>query len=405
LYLKRHIPFLKTVAIFAVSAFGGPQGHLGLMMQQFVKKRRDVTEKELLEINSFCQLLPGATSTQTLCMIGYKRGGIPLAILTLLIWIFPACFLMSSFSFLYHYVNKNTLHTDIFKFMHPMAIGFLIYATYQSFSHAINNTITKIIGVVAFIAGYLFFTTPWVFPVIMVLAGIVTNFSNKRIPQKETPPKNIKWRNIWLFLLIFIVAGYLSESARKEQWENRKAFNLFENFYRFGSLVFGGGHVLVPMMYEQFVVREKTQYMKPDELMTGAGLVQAIPGPLFSVAAYAGGMAMKDEGRLQHAIGCVIGAVGIFLPGILLVLFFFPLWESLKKYAVIYRSLEGILAAVVGLMMAAALFLSRDLFVSYDLSIARIHLLVVLTTIYLLSFTRIPAPFIAAFCLFIGWWF
>ena len=403
--IKHHIHFLKAVGRYTVSAFGGPQAHLGMMMKEFVKKRQDLNEKELLEINSFCQLLPGATSTQTLCMIGYKRGGIPLAILTLLIWIFPACLLMSLFSFLYHYIDSNALRTDVFKFLHPMAIGFLIYATYQSYIHAIHNTITRIIGVISLILGYSFFTTPWVFPVIMVLAGIATNFSKKRIPQKETPPNNVRWTNIWLFLLIFIVAGYLSESARKENWENRRGFNLFENFYRFGSLVFGGGQVLVPMMYEQFVVREKTQYMEADELMTGAGIVQAIPGPLFSMAAYAGGIAMKEKGILQQALGCVIGTVGIFLPGTLLVLFFFPLWESLKKYAVIYRSLEGILAAIVGLMLAAALYLSRDLFINYDFNLARIHLLVVLTTIYLLTFTKIPAPAIAAFCLFIGWWF
>lgn len=405
MHLKRHIPFLKAVFRYTLSAFGGPQAHLGMMMREFVKNRRDVSENELLEINSFCQLLPGATSTQTLCIIGYKRGGIPLAILTLLIWIFPACLLMGSFSFLYHYMNIKTLQTDVFKFMHPMAIGFLIYATYQSFRHAVHNTITRIIGILALILGYLFFTTPWVFPVIMILAGIATNFSKKRIPQKENPPKNVRWSNIWLFVLIFIIAGYLSEAARKENWENRRAFNLFENFYRFGSLVFGGGQVLVPMMYEQFVVREKTQYMEPNELMTGAGIVQAIPGPLFSMAAYTGGMAMKDGAAAKQVLGCVIGTVGIFLPGILLVLFFFPLWESLKKYAVIYRSLEGILAAVVGLMFAAAVYLSKDLFVNYDFNIARIHLLVMLTTIYLLTFTKIPAPLIAAFCLFIGWWF
>lgn len=403
--LKQHIPFIKAVALYAISAFGGPQAHLGVMMRNFVKKRKDLTENELLEINSFCQLLPGATSTQTICVIGYKKGGIPLAILTLLIWIFPACLLMSLFSFLYHYVDKSTLHTDVFKFLHPMAIGFLIYATYQSFTHAINNTITKIIGLIALLLGYSFFTTPWVFPVIMVLAGVATNFSKKRIPQKETPPNNVRWTNIWLFVLIFIIAGYLSESARKENWENRKSFNLFENFYRFGSLVFGGGQVLVPMMYEQFVVREKTQYMDADELMTGAGVVQAIPGPLFSVAAYTGGIAMKDKGAAYQALGCLIGTVGIFLPGTLLVLFFYPLWESLKKYAVIYRSLEGVLAAVVGLMFAAALYLSGDLFINYDFSLAKIHLMVVLTTIYLLTFTKIPPPAIAAFCLFIGWWF
>lgn len=405
MYIKRHINFLKQVLFFSMTAFGGPQGHLALMFKHFVQKRKDVTEKELLEINSFCQLLPGASSTQTLCILGYKRGGILLALLTLLIWMLPACLLMSLFSFLYHYIDQKTLQTDIFKFLHPMAIGFLIYAAYQSMRHAISNKITVFIGVSALTAGYLFFKTPWVFPIIIVVAGIVTNFSKKRIPQKERITGKIRWANIWLFLLVFVVAGYLSESARTNQWENRRAYNLFENFYRFGSLVFGGGQVLVPMMYEQFVVREKTQYMKPEELMAGAGMVQAIPGPLFSMAAYAGGMAMKDQGYMMQAIGCIIGMIGVFLPGILLVLFFYPVWEHLKKYAVVYRSLEGILAAVVGLMIAAALFLSKDLFMAADIHLAKVHFMVIITTIYLLTLTRVAAPLITLFCLFLGWWF
>jgi chromate transporter len=393
------------VLLYSITAFGGPQGHLALMLKHFVQKRKDLTEKELLEINSFCQLLPGATSTQTICIVGYKKGGTWLAIITLLIWILPASILMGIFSFIYHYIDQKTLHTDIFKFLHPMAIGFLIYATYQSFAHAINNTITRVIGLFAFVIGFLLFKTPWVFPVIILAGGIATNFSKKRIPQKETTKGSIRWANIWVFLLVFVIAGYLSETARKNDWENRRSYNLFENFYRFGSLVFGGGQVLVPMMYEQFVVREKTQYMQAGELMAGAGVIQAIPGPNFSLAAYAGGMAMKDQGYVKQALGCAIGMMGVFLPGILLVLFFYPVWEHLKKYAVVHRSLEGILSAVVGLMIAAALYLSKDLFMSADMSIARVHFMVIITTIYLLTLTRVAAPLITLFCLFLGWWF
>jgi chromate transporter len=375
------------------------------MMKTFVNKRKDLSSEELMEIHSLCQLLPGASSTQTLCIIGYKKGGVPLAVLTFILWILPACILMGGFSFLYANLYQHTLKPTLFQFLHSMAIGFLIYATYQAFVHHINNTITRVIGLVALAGGYLFFHTPWVFPVLIILGGVATNFSKKRIPEKEKPTNHLRWTNIWIFLIVFVVAGYLSETARKENWENRKAFNLFENFYRFGSLVFGGGQVLVPMMYEQFVAREKMHYMQPEELMTGAGMVQAVPGPVFSVAAYAGGMVMREEGRGQQLLGCVIGAIAIFLPGLLLVLFFWPLWENLKKYVIIYRSLEGILAAVVGLMGAAVLYLSKDLFFQNPPNIERIHLMVAVTTIYLLSLTRIPPPFIALFCLFLGWWF
>lgn len=399
----RHIPFLKAVLIYSLTAFGGPQGHLGLMLRMFVKKRRIVSEKELMDIVAFCQLLPGATSTQTISILGYKRGGLPLAIITLIIWILPASIIMSSLSFLVHYFDKRALHTDIFKFLQPMAIGFLFYAAWQTARVALPNLITRVIMVVSFAATYVFFKTPWTFPLIIIAAGIATNFSKKRIPQQPHARRPVRWTNIWLFVAVFAVAGFLSETARKQQWEHRRAFNLFENFYRFGSLVFGGGQVLVPMMYEQFVVREKTQYMKAEELLTGAGFVQGIPGPNFSLAAYAGGMALRNEGTTMQLLGCIIGTVAIFLPSALLVFFFFPIWENIKKYAVIYRSLEGIHAAVVGLMAASVLYLGKDLSLFHFDAISQVNLLVIASTFLLLNYTRFYPPFIVAICLLLGW--
>ena len=118
--LLRHIPFLKAVFLHSVTAFGGPQGHLGMVMKTFVDRRRDITKEELMEYISFCQLLPGASSTQTLTLIGYKRGGIPLAVLTLIIWILPACVLMGGLSFLVGAIGKENLNTSIFQFIQPM---------------------------------------------------------------------------------------------------------------------------------------------------------------------------------------------------------------------------------------------------------------------------------------------
>lgn len=376
-----------------------------MMMKTFVKKRRDVTEKELTDLLSFCQLLPGASSTQTITLIAYKRGGFILSIITFLIWVLPACFIMGALSFLVHYFDKNALHTDIFKFLQPMAVGFLVYATWNAFRVTINNNITRVIMAVAALVVYVFFKTPWIFPIVLIAGGIVTNFSDRRIPQKDVPSKKIKWSNIWMFVFVFVLAGFLSETARKQNWENKRAFNLFENFYRFGSLVFGGGQVLVPMMYEQFVIREKTQYMTGEELLTGAGFVQGIPGPVFSMASYAGGMAMRNEGAGKQTLGIIIGAVGIFLPSALLVLFFFPIWQNLKKYAVVFRSLEGINAATVGLMVASAFYLARDISLLEMKTISYVNLIVIFSTVILLSTTKIPPPIIAMICLLLGWIF
>jgi len=414
--LQRHIPFLRAVLLHSITAFGGPQGHLGMMMKTFVQQRRDVTESELMEYNGFCQLLPGASSTQTLTLIGYKRGGLWLAVLTLIIWILPACMLMAGLSFLLDYFADIQKKVAIFQFIQPMAIGFIAYSSFRTFGISIKNTITRVIMIVATIATFLAFKTPWVFPGLIVLAGIATNFSVKRIPQKDIPPKKIKWGNILIFIALFGLAGYLSETATNNNWGNRKAINVFENNYRFGSLVFGGGDVLMPLMYEQYVTRPETKRIRESkrdvlkigrqDFLTGSGMVRAIPGPVFSIGAFTGGMALREQGGMMQLMGCIIGAVAIFLPSALLVLFFFPVWQNLKKYAVIYRSLEGINAAVVGIMSGATAYLIKDniFFPVFEgqFSTAFWDIFIVIITFVLLRNNRIPAPFIVLGCLLLG---
>ncbi len=409
--LLRHLPFLRAVLLHSVTAFGGPQAHLGMMMKTFVRNKPYVTEKELMEYNAFCQLLPGASSTQTLTLIGYKRGGVPLAVLTLIIWILPASILMGAFSFLLQYIDKRELGTDIFKFIPPMAAGFLGYAVIHIFPHAIKNTITWVIMLCSVVATYFLFGRTWVIPALIIIGGIATNFSQKRIPQTEQIPRKIRWWNFWLFGIIFIVAGITSELARKNEWANRKPINLFENTYRMGSLVFGGGQVLMPMMYEQWsirpeAIREKNPnavQIDQDKLYTGMGIVQAVPGPVFSIASFAGGMALKDMGTEMQVIGCLIGMIGIFLPSALLVLFFFPIWHNLKKYAAVYRSLEGINAVVVGVMLASSFYIMRDISFIEPKTISLVNILVILGTILLLHFTRILPPLIVVTCLLLGY--
>src|SRR3954464_15496822 len=196
--MLRHVPFLKNVFLYSLTAFGGPQAHVAMMMKMFVHKTPYVTKEELLEYNGFCNLLPGASSTQTVTLIGYKRGGVTLAVVTLLVWIAPACFLMGAFSFLLQYIDASSLHTDIFKFIPSLAVGFLAYASVMAFDVSIKNTITWVIMIFSVAATYLLFRTPWIFPLLIVFGGVATNLSRKRIPQVETKPKKIKWWNIWL---------------------------------------------------------------------------------------------------------------------------------------------------------------------------------------------------------------
>ncbi|RYG50397.1 MAG: chromate transporter [Chitinophagaceae bacterium] len=415
----RHLHFLKAVLLHSVTAFGGPQAHVAMMMKTFVKQTPYVTEQELMEYNAFCQLLPGASSTQTLTLIGYKRGGIGLAVMTLIIWILPACIFMGALSFLLHYIDKKALHTDIFKFIAPMAAGFLLYGCISTFPHGVKNMITWLIMIVSTAITYFLFKLPVVFPLVIIIGGIATNLSKKRIPQVERKPAKVKWWNFWLFGIIFLAAGIISETARKDEWPNRKPINLFENTYRMGSLVFGGGHVLMPLMYEQFSVRpEAIKEKNPDvvriekeDMYTGMGIVRAVPGPVFSIAAFAGGMALKDMGTTpeerttMQLVGCFIGMIAIFLPSALLVLFFFPIWNNLKKYAAVYRSLEGINAAVVGILIASTFYIMKDISIIEAKTISALNLVVILSTFLLLSYSKLPAPLIVAACLLLGYIF
>ncbi len=417
--ILRHIPFLNAVLLHSISAFGGPQGHLGMMMKTFVEKRKDLTQQELLDYNAFCQLLPGASSTQILTLIGYKRGGLPLAILTLIIWILPAAIIMGALSFLVRYFDTKNIHNNIFRFIQPMAVGFLAFAAFRAFTIVVRNPIARVIMVFSMLITYMFFNNPVIFPIVIVVGGFASNLTEKRDEHREKiPPRRIKWWNLIIFFSLFILGGVLSEVSRKQEWPNRAPFNLFENLYRFGSIVFGGSDVLIPMMYEQYVVRpntERVQRRNPnviridrDDFLTGAGMVRAIPGPVFSIGAYTGGLAMRNMGVGYQVIGCIIGIVALFLPSALLVLFFYPVWHNLHKYSAVYRSLKGINAAIVGIMAASTIYLTRDLSLTGIVDgrpVSFLNVGVIAGTFLILTFTKWPAPVIAGLCLLLGWIF
>jgi chromate transporter len=402
--LLRHVPFLKSVFIYSFTAFGGPQGHMGMMMKTFVQKRKDVTEDELLEYNAFCQMLPGPSSTQTVALIAMKRGGIPLACITLLLWVFPAAFIMGLLSFLIFYFGPDALHgarnlpSTLFAYIQPMSVGFVCYAAARMMTSSIKHVATTGIMIGSIMATVLF-RSPWVFPCLLILSGTISNFSNKRIPGTQQKPKRINWVNLWLFALLFIGAGVVSELSRQQGWPHGRIYNLFENFYRFGAIVFGGGQALLPMMYYQFVnthTHHVAAGVTAQQLLTGYGMVQAVPGPVFSICSYVGGLAMHGEGPLWQTLGCVVATTAVFIPSTLLLFFFFPIYENLKHHVIIFRALEGINAAIVGIIWASGIVLFQS--IQFEWS----NVVVVVITFCLLYFSKVPSPLIVMGWLLMG---
>ncbi len=398
----------------SITAFGGPQVAVALMQYRFVEKRRDLTQEELLEYNAFCQLLPGASSTQTIVLVGFKRGGVVLALLTLLVWMLPAVIIMTGLALLVSYFSWSGGIKSL-SLLQPMSIGFIISAAILLFQKSVNNIITRWIFVLSVLITFFGFNTPWTIPLIIILSGLVTNFSDKRIPSDGTAPKSIQWRALIIFIGLFIAAGFLSERATKQNWESKKLFNLFETNYRFGSMVFGGGDVLMPIMYEQYVTRPVSKHIQETKrdvikidrtnFLTGTGLVRAVPGPIFSIASYMGATALKDKPVDIQIYGAIVASVGIFLPSFLIVLFFFPIWQHLKKFAIFYRSLEGVYAAIVGIMIGASLFLIKDISVamqSANLFSIIMYLVVFVSSTYLLYKQKLGPQWIAFTCIVMG---
>jgi chromate transporter len=281
---------------------------------------------------------------------------------------------------------------DFLLFIQPAAIGIIAHAGFSMGIKLIKNRTGVFILMLAVMIA-LSVTTPWTFPLILIGAAGLTILTNRNdIVKEQQVHQPVNWKNSYrslaIFFGLFIIVGVLAVVTRN------RPFILFENFFRFGTLTFGGGSVLVPMMFEQFVKHHA--YISATDFLSGLAINQAMPGPSFAFAAFTGGMALKGMGATFQFAGCLIGIIGIFLPGALMAFMIYPFWEHMKNFSFVRKSLEGINAASVGLVLAAAIILYTNLEFRW------INLAVVLTAFLLLEFTRIKAPYLVALALASG---
>lgn len=395
----RYGVFLKDVLMLALTTFGGPQAHLAHFQKILVTKRRYLSEADLMELNSLCQILPGPSSTQTLTAVGYKLGGASLAYLTLLVWTLPSVIFMTIMAISLFDIEQKNWSLDFTRFIQPMAVGFVSYAAYSVSRKTVNTKTGISLMVMAAVTSY-FIQTPFVFPAILFVAGLISALKFRKQPKEEKKPINILWSNFMLWIGVLVFAALLGW-ATKSIPEVTRPIRLFENFYRNGSLIFGGGQVLTPMLYTEFVEKDSGQrpvkrpveytkkaYLNHDEFLSGYAVAQTLPGPVFAFSAFIGSLSMREYGTLGEIIGAFMSALGIFLPGTFLIFFVIRFWDSLKKYRGIRASLEGITAASAGLIAASAVILFQPLEASV------MNFAFTIGTFCLLTFTRIPSPFI-----------
>ena len=379
----RYYIFLRDVFILSISAFGGPQAHFAMFLDLLVKKRGYLSEEDLVELTALCQILPGPTSTQTITAVGFKIGGPNLAYLTLLIWMLPAVSIMTTAAVVISNLQEKEMSISFTKYIQPMAVGFVGYAALRIAQKVIKTKTAVVLMLMAAVGSFLL-RSPYVFPLLLIVSGGITAFKYKAQPIEEKDRIKIQWSNFILWSAVFIGAALLGALTRNEP--SLLPFRLFENFYRSGSLIFGGGQVLIPFLYTEFV--QFKHYLSSEEFLSGYALMQSLPGPVFSFCAYIGSLSMRSFGVGGEIVGALVAALGIFLPGTFLIFFVIRFWEGLKKYRIIKASLEGINAASTGMVIAAALLM----FMPLENSIQ--NLLIVLGTFGILTFTKVPAPLI-----------
>ncbi|MCE2734420.1 MAG: chromate efflux transporter [Flammeovirgaceae bacterium] len=385
----RYFIFLKDVLMLSLTTFGGPQAHLGYFHKTLVDKRKYLTDAELMELNSLCQILPGPSSTQTLTAVGFKVGGPNLAYLTLLVWILPSVLFMTALAVVLNFYQDKHFTLNFTRFIQPMAVGFVSYAAYTITLKTVYTKSGVALMLSAALASY-YFQTPFVFPIVLIIAGALTALKYRKQPKIEKEPIRINWSNFFLWAGVLIIAAIVGKITG---W---LPVRLFENFYRNGSLIFGGGQVLIPYLHTEFVQYAPKQYLTTEEFLSGYAIAQSIPGPVFAFASYVGGLAMREYGLGGQIIGGLMSSFGIFLPGTFLIFFVIRFWDAMKRYRGIRASLEGITAASAGLVAAAAVLLFQPLdntFLNFGLTIG---------TFCLLAFTKIPPPLIIILGLILG---
>jgi chromate transporter len=333
--------FLKL----GVSCFGGPIAHIGYFREEFVVRRRWLDESAYADLVALCQFLPGPASSQVGFSIGLMRGGYLGGLAAWTGFTLPSAIVMLLFAY-----GAGALHgalgTGLLHGLKLVAVAIVAQAVWgmartlcpdreRASIAAIASLIILLsgasiaqIGAIAFgaAAGLLF-----------CRAGPPIESSHIGVPVSRTA--GIAALSVFFVLLAGLpLTRNLGIGCGAE---------LFDAFYRSGALVFGGGHVVLPLLREAVVT---PGWVSDDAFLAGYGAAQAVPGPLFTFAAYLGAVA----GPSPHGLpGAALGLVGIFLPGILVLLGTLPFWDAVRKKVGAQAMMRGINAAVVGLLAAA----------------------------------------------------
>jgi chromate transporter len=267
-------------------------------------------------------------------------------------------------------------------FLAPLAAAFVGWAAWSLGRKVTTDLLT--FGLWAHgLAVVMLAESPWAIPLAFLAGGGLAVFLDHEKPNPETSI-SIRLKTPWVVLGLFV--GFLFIGVIGSVYSGDSLFQTFERFYRYGYLVFGGGQVVVPLMQGELV--QSANLMSQDEFLAGFGLVQALPGPMFSFAAYAGGLCEQGGGWVRQFCGAMIGGWAIFLPGTLLLFFVYPFWGKLKSYPWAVKAQRGVNAVAGGLVAGVLVQILMHM------NWARENAVAFVLTLGLLMGRRVPAPYI-----------
>ena len=328
-----------------LTSFGGPIAHLGYFRDAFVVRRRWIDERAYADLVALCQFLPGPASSQVGIGIGLAKAGLPGAFAAWLAFTLPSALALTAFG--YGVVAfRDAIPGGLLHGLKVVAVAVVAQAVW-GMARALCPDPSRVTLAVLAAAAVLAAPTPLVQVAVIVaggLAGLV-------LPRTGDEPPHVALgiavgRGIAIAALALFLALLAGLPLLAAAWPSQ-ALALADSFYRSGSLVFGGGHVVLPLLQSEVV---PPGWVSNDAFLAGYGAAQAVPGPLFTFAAYLGTV-MGPEPR--GWLGAVICLFAIFAPSFLLVVGALPFWDALRRLRPVRQALQGVNAAVVGLLLAA----------------------------------------------------
>jgi chromate transporter len=373
----------RAFLVLGLTAFGGPVAHLGYFRREFVEKRAWLTAEDYATLIALCQFLPGPASSQTGFCIGLKRAGWLGGLAAWLGFTLPSALLMYAMAHWLSQFQSWPMAQGILHGLQLAAIAVVAQAVWTMARTLCPDTPRRALGLLA--TALLAIMPGTGGQIFVLIVGALIGILALESPPAPAPPRPAAavahapaLLLLALFALLLLATFFLPQTG---------ALGLFAAFYRSGALVFGGGHVVLPLLREAIVI---PGWVSPQLFLSGYGAAQAVPGPLFTVAAFLGAVA---SGGPQGAFGAAIATLAIFLPGLLLVSGALPYWQALQRHPSIAAAVKGLNAAVVGLLGATFIGLLNlgTLVGPWDLPIA-------ITAILLLSFGRARPILVVLFC-------